>query len=249
MASSSAISQGSAPIQRNKAAEANPQSNHGKSQQPEIAFSMAQLWDGTAFIAQTAVVTFSLSLSGRLLARPLTLFSWHPLSQLLGLFLLLQSVLVLQPTRTAGQKRVGQTVHAALNIASFVAFAAGFCAIYLNKERNGAAAHFTTLHGTLGATLTTMLAGQHLVGLTMWAAPALYGGEARARSVWKLHRAGGYVSLLLLLATFSTAAGTGFVRDALKVESWVFYVPMALIAVGVLPRIHLYKLGFSTKKA
>ncbi|KAM3534339.1 hypothetical protein MY4038_002437 [Beauveria bassiana] len=255
MASSSAISQGSAHMQRNKAAEVNAQANHGQPHQPEIAFSMAQLWDGTAFIAQTAVVTFSLSLSGRLLARPLTLFSWHPLSQLLGLFLLLQSVLVLQPTRTAGQKRVGQTVHAALNFASSAAFTAGFCAIYLNKERNGAAAgaasvaHFTTLHGALGATLTAMLAGQHVVGLTMWAVPALYGGEARARSVWKLHRASGYVSLLLLLATFGTAAGTGFVRNALKIESWVFYVPMALIAVGVLPRIHTSKLGFSTKKA
>lgn len=166
---------------------------------------------------------------------------------------------MLQPTRTAGQKRVGQTVHAALNFASFTAFAAGFCAIYLNKERNAAAAagagaasvvaHFTTLHGALGATLTAMLAGQHVVGLTMWAVPALYGGEARARSMWKLHRASGYVSLLLLLATFGTAAGTGFVRNALEIESWVFYVPMALIAVGVLPRIHASKLGFSTKKA
>lgn len=162
--------------------------------------------------------------------------------------LLVQSILVLQPTHTAGQKRVGQAVHAYLNFFSFLAFTAGFVAIYLNKERNGTA-HFTTLHGALGSTLTLFLWGQYAVGFTMWATPALYGGEAKARSFWKLHRAGGYVNLVLMLATFCTAADTGFVRKALKIESWVFYAPMALIAVGVLPRIHPYKLGFSKKKA
>lgn len=174
------------------------------------------------------------------------LFSWHPLSQISGLFLLVQSILALQPTHTAGQKRVGQAVHAYLNLASFAAFTAGFATIYLNKERNGAE-HFTSLHGALGCALTLLLWGQYLVGFTMWATPALYGGAARARSLWKWHRVGGYVNLLLLLATFCTAADTGFVRNALKIESWVFYAPMALIAVGVLPRIHTYKLGFSKK--
>lgn len=83
----------------------------------------------------------------------------------------------------------------------------------------------------------------------MWALPALYGGEARAKAIWKYHRIGGYVNLILLLATFCTAASTGFVRNALKIEAWVFYAPMALAAVGVLPRIHAYKLGLAKAKA
>lgn len=202
---------------------------------------------GTAFIAQVALITFALSLSGRVLARPLILFSWHPLSQIFGLVLLIQSILVLQPTHTAGQKRVGQEVHASLNFASFVLFTAGFVVIYINKERNNSA-HFTSIHGALGSTLTLSLWGQYLAGFIMWATPALLGGEAKAKALWKYHRVGGYINLLLLLATFCTAADTGFVRNALKIESWVFYAPMALIAAGVLPRVHLYKLGLSKRK-
>ncbi|KAJ6784600.1 hypothetical protein PWT90_10231 [Aphanocladium album] len=239
MAISSAVSKGAAPVQRAKAAEDKSQSKEDEPQQREQVFGMAQLWDGTAFIAQTAVITFSLSLSGRVLSRPLNLFSWHPLSQIFGLVLLIQSILVLQPTHTAGQKRVGQAVHAYLNLGSFVALTAGFVAIYLNKERNNAA-HFTTLHGALGCTLTLFLWGQYLVGFTMWATPALYGGEAKAKSFWKLHRIGGYVNFLLLLATFCTAADTGFVRKALKIESWVFYAPMALIAINTLSISHSF---------
>ncbi|ATY61568.1 Cytochrome eukaryote [Cordyceps militaris] len=245
---STALPNSRAPRQRNSAAQVRRGSNQDGPRQQDTAFSMAQLWDGTGFIAQTAVVTFSLSLAGRLLARPLSLFSWHPLSQLLGLVTLLQSILVLQPTHDAGQKRVGQAVHAWLNLASFAAFSAGFAAIYLNKERS-AAPHFASLHGALGAALTMLLWAQYAVGFTMWATPALYGGEARARALWKLHRAGGYANLLLILATFGTAADTGFVRNVLKVERWVFYVPMALIAVGVLPRVHVYKMGFGKRKA
>ncbi|OAQ97795.1 hypothetical protein LLEC1_02179 [Akanthomyces lecanii] len=228
MAPSTALSQRSSPTQRKQVAQDKTHPIQDTLQQQEDEFSMAQLWNGeysfhparadsnpvagTGFIAQIAVVTFSLSLSGRLLARPLVLFSWHPLSQISGLFLLVQSILALQPTHTAGQKRVGQALHAYLNLASFAAFTAGFAAIYLNKSRSGAE-HFASLHGALGCALTLSLWGQYLVGFTMWATPALYGGAARARAI----------------------------------GSWVFYVPMALIAVGVLPRIHTYKLGFSKK--
>ncbi|TQV91216.1 cytochrome b561 [Cordyceps javanica] len=247
--SSTALFQGQAPGQRLKTAaevQATPPDQDTTRQQDD-AFSMAQLWNGTGFIAQAAVVTFALSLSGRVLARPLTLFSWHPLAQVLGLVAVVQSILVLQPARAGGQRRVGRAVHAWLNLASLAAFTGGFAAIYLNKER-GNAVHFATTHGAIGAALTVLLWGQHLVGLAVWAAP--YGG-GRARTLLLLtraHRVAGYANLLLLLATFGTAAGTGFVRNALKVEPWVFYVPMALIAVGVLPRIRAHKLGLTRKK-
>ncbi|OAA58185.1 Cytochrome b561, eukaryote [Cordyceps fumosorosea ARSEF 2679] len=241
--SNTALSQDAPARRRGQTAEADepaPDRNTPPRQQDD-AFTMAQLWSGAGFIAQAAVVTFALSLSGRVLSQPLSLFSWHPLSQVFGLFLLVQSILVLQPTRTAAQRRVGQCVHAWLNAASLVAFAAGFTAVYANKQRNGAP-HFASNHGALGATLTTLLGGQYLVGFAMWVVPALRG------RVWRLHRAAGYVSLLLLLATFCTAADTGFVRNVLRIEAWVFYAPMALVAVGVLPRIQLSKLGFKKRK-
>ncbi|KGQ05086.1 hypothetical protein BBAD15_g9664 [Beauveria bassiana D1-5] len=254
MAPSSAFSQGSAPIQRNKAAEVNAQANQGQPHQPEIAFSMAQLWDdcrrhlfpvpvreapGTA--PDALLVASAITAPRPVPAPPVRpraaahAHRWPEArrpdrarrAQFCLLYRLCRRLLRHLPQQGAQR---GRGAAAGAGAASVVA-------------------HFTTLHGALGATLTAMLAGQHVVGLTMWAVPALYGGEARARSMWKLHRASGYVSLLLLLATFGTAAGTGFVRNALEIESWVFYVPMALIAVGVLPRIHASKLGFSTKKA
>ncbi len=198
---------------------------------------------GTAFVAQSGIAMLTVIIWTSVLTKPFILFSWHPLAQSAGILLLIQSILVLQPTHSAEQKRVGQTVHAYLNFTSFLVLAGGVGVIEYNKiSSNGP--HFKSVHGYLGATAACVLLLQYFVGFTMWATPALYGGQARARSMWKYHRFSGYATLILLLATVCTAADTGYVQYVLKVGLWTLAVPSGLILVGVLPRVHLYKFGF-----
>ena len=177
------------------------------------------------------------------LTKPFILFSWHPLAQSAGILLLTQSILVLQPAHSAGQKRLGQTIHASLNFASFLVLAGGVGVIEYNKiSSNGQ--HFKSVHGYLGVIAACTLLLQYFVGFTMWATPALYGGQARAMSLWKYHRFSGYATLVLLLATVCTASDTGFVQNVLKVGLTTLAVPCAMVLIGALPRVHMYKFGF-----
>lgn len=173
------------------------------------------------------------------------LFSGHPLAQSLGVLLLVQSILSLQPTHTAEQKKTGQVVHASLNLAAFLALGAGVGIIEYNKI-SGGNPHFHSVHGYMGVATSFVLLAQYAVGFTMWAVPALYGGEERAKSVWKYHRWSGYFVLLLLLATVCTATQTDYIRDVLKIKFWAVVLLSVLIVVGVFPRIQKRKLGFAS---
>ena len=198
---------------------------------------------GTAVLAQAASVLLVASVwASVFLNQPPALFATHPLAQSLGLAALIQGILVLQPTHTAAQKRVGQRVHAGLNAAALVCFAVGVGAIEANKIQNGLA-HFHSVHAYLGVAASVWQLLQVLVGFTMWAVPALYGGEANARSVWKYHRASGYGLLLLYAATVLSATQTDFVIAALGLKLWAMILVVVLLVLGVFPRIKKHKLG------
>lgn len=174
--------------------------------------------------------------------KDLILFSGHPLAQSLAVLTLIQSILSLQPTHTAEQKRQGRWVHASLNLAAFLFLLVGVVIIEYNKVANNMD-HFHSLHGYLGVITSFVLLTQYLVGFTMWATPSLYGGEENAKSIWKYHRISGYLVLVLLLATVCTAVETSFNKDTLKLKLWAMVALSALILVGILPRIQLQKLG------
>lgn len=177
------------------------------------------------------------------LVHPVILFSYHPLLQSLSLVLVVQAILVLQPTHTAEQKTNGQRVHAGLIAASVVLAAGGIAIIEYNKI-SGGREHFHAAHGYFGVATGAVLAVQVLVGLTMWAVPALYGGEARAKAVWKYHRMSGYAILVLLLATVASASRTDYNEGVLRLPLWSLAVLSVLIVVGTFPRIKKQKLGF-----
>lgn len=79
----------------------------------------------------------------------------------------------------------------------------------------------------------------------MWATPSLYGGEQKAKSIWKYHRYSGYVILVLLLATVCSATQTDYNNNVLKMKLWATLLLSILVLVGVFPRIQKQKLGFS----
>ena len=159
-----------------------------------------------------------------------------------GLLLVVQGVLILQPTHTTKQKEVGTVFHSVLNGGGVLALVAGLIVIEYNKF-NGGADHFTSVHGKLGLITSIFFILQAAVGITQYYTPQLYGGVDNAKAVWKYHRASGYVVLPLSLVTVCAATQVHFNIETLHIQLWSVIVTSVLIVVGIGARIHLNKLG------
>ncbi|KAL2015970.1 hypothetical protein VTK56DRAFT_4483 [Thermocarpiscus australiensis] len=201
------------------------------------------LWLGTGWLAQIGAVLLVAVIWAGVFAHPLLpLVSPHPLLQSLGVFTVLQAVLLLQPTTTPETKARGRRGHAALHALSLLLFLAGTTLIETNKSVNRMP-HLHSAHAYLGLTTATLLLLQYLFGLTIWAVPAVWGGVDRAKALWKYHRWAGYAVLLLLLATVASATATDYNRAVLGIRLWSVLLAEVLIVAGVFPRVHLRKLG------
>ncbi|KAH6606668.1 cytochrome b-561 [Trichoderma cornu-damae] len=212
--------------------------------QEEGKSTLNNLVIGTGIIAQIGIWLLVVLVWASVFTKPLILFSGHPLAQSFAVLVLVQSVLFLQPTHTFEQKRLGQRVHGLLNLLALFALVAGVTIIEYNKEKSHNA-HFHSVHGYLGVITSVVLLLQYLVGFTMWATPRLYGGEDKAKAVWKYHRYSGYFVLLLLLVTINSATQTDYNKNVLKLKLWATLVLSIIVVIGIFPRIQKQKLGFS----
>ncbi|KAH7012495.1 eukaryotic cytochrome b561-domain-containing protein [Microdochium trichocladiopsis] len=175
-------------------------------------------------------------------APPYILFSVHPLAQSFGLLVLIQSILIVQPTVTAEQKKVGQKLHAGLNFLALASFIVGVGSIEYKKIRSNGA-HFKSPHAYIGVVASIWQILQYLVGFTMYGTPQLYGGEAKAKAIWKYHRISGYGLLLLYMAAVTSATKTDYNVNVLGLKLWAAIVIALLILAGIYPRIKKQKLG------
>ncbi|KAF2970463.1 hypothetical protein GQX73_g3161 [Xylaria multiplex] len=198
---------------------------------------------GTGVLAEGAALLLVATVWASVFLNPVILFSVHPLAQSLGVLVLLQSILVLQPTHTGPQKQVGQKIHAGLNLLAFAIFVVGVVVIEVNKIKSNGP-HFHSVHGFLGIISSIWILIQYFVGFTMFGVPALYGGEANAKKIWKYHRSSGYVLLLLMMATVVSSVKTDYNKNVLGLKLWAMIVIFVLMIVGVYPRIKKQKLGF-----
>jgi len=201
---------------------------------------------GTAVIAQAGIILLVASVWASVFLHDLILFSAHPLLNSGGLLVLTQSILVLQPTHTAAQRRQGTITHFTLNNLALDLLIAGLVVIEYNKFSNGGI-HFESPHAILGFTTYIFLAIQALVGFTAYFVPKLYGGEEKAKSLYKWHRLSGYVLLTLLLATVTAATQTDYNKTTLHIRIWAILISAILVLIGVLPRIKKQKLGLGAK--
>ncbi|PNY28125.1 Uncharacterized protein TCAP_01954 [Tolypocladium capitatum] len=197
---------------------------------------------GIGLVAQLGAFLLLLLIWASVLQQPLIFFSGHPLLESLAVFTLMQSILFLQPTHTAEQKRLGQLVHAGLNLLAFLLLVGGVVVIEYNKHASRGA-HFRSVHAYFGVITSVLLVLQYLVGFTMWATPKLYGGEARARSVWKFHRILGYLTLLALMVTVVYATSTDYNVKVLGIQWWTILLGTGLALAGIIARIQTQKLG------
>lgn len=203
---------------------------------------------GTGIVAELGIIILCLNIWAHIWMNPVIFFSGHPIAMTIALFILVQSILTLQPISTPRQKRLGQYIHASLNLAAFAGLVTGAVIIEVNKVR-GRGPHFHSLHAYVGVITLLLITGQYLVGFTMWATPGLYGGVDNAKKLYKYHRYGGYVVLVLLLTAVCTAMKTDYVAGVLGIGVWGVVVSAVLVLVGVLPRIQKQKLGLGVRRS
>jgi len=205
------------------------------------------LFIGTAVIAQFGIILLVASVWASVFLHPLILFSAHPLLNSAALLFLVQSILILQPTHTTGQKREGTITHFTANFVAVDALIAGLVVIEFSKiSHNGT--HFESPHAILGLITYIFLGIQAFVGFTQYFVPSLYGSVDKAKALYKWHRLSGYVVLTLMLVTVAAATKTDYVLGVLHIKLWAVLLSAALILVGILPRIKKQKLGLTGPK-
>ncbi|EXJ82932.1 hypothetical protein A1O3_06749 [Capronia epimyces CBS 606.96] len=199
---------------------------------------------GTAVLAQAGIVILTALVWAAVFQADIILFSYHPLLNSLAILLLVQSVLVLQPTATQKDKVNGTYAHAIFNGLAVAALIAGLVIIEINKASHPKT-RFQSVHGKLGLVAYILIFLQWLVGSTSFFVPKLvYGTEDRAKSLYKYHRVAGYTLLVYLLAVVAVATTTPFNVNVLHIKLWAVVVASVLVLIGVIPRIKKHKLGF-----
>ncbi|KAF1809055.1 hypothetical protein P152DRAFT_461915 [Eremomyces bilateralis CBS 781.70] len=200
---------------------------------------------GTAIVGQFGIWIQAAIVWSAVFSNDLILFSAHPLLNTAGLVLLTQGALILQPTHTPSQKKRGTYVHGFLNNLGVDCLIAGLVIIEVNKYKNGIP-HFESAHSILGFITYVLMFLQAIVGFLQYFTPTVFGGEAKAKAVYKYHRISGYLVFTLALATVCAATQTSYNRSVLFIPLWTVIVASVITLMGVVPRIKKEKLGISS---
>ncbi|KAI5845682.1 eukaryotic cytochrome b561-domain-containing protein [Morchella snyderi] len=196
---------------------------------------------GTAPLAQVGGVMLIVTVWTAVLSHAWMVFSLHPLLNSLGVFLSLQAILVLQPTRTADQKRRGTYVHATFNGLAALSFFTALAIVIWHKQHSGIP-HFESAHAYLGIVIYGLLFIQASVGFTQFFAPGIYGGVDNAKSMYKYHRVSGYVILLMYLVNIILASKLRYGEKFIHLKTWGVVLAGVLVVLGTYPRIKKQKI-------
>ncbi|KLO06405.1 hypothetical protein SCHPADRAFT_691481 [Schizopora paradoxa] len=121
----------------------------------------------------------------------------------------------------------------------------GFAAIWFHKE-SGSGKHWTTWHAIFGIVALSSLA-LHLVfgASSVWFKGRAFGGEDKAKSVWKYHRFAGYLlyGLFLVTAYLGGTYSNFYTKRAHLLVRFVGFTLTPLIAaIAICARIRLGKM-------
>ncbi|KAK6343199.1 hypothetical protein TWF730_010799 [Orbilia blumenaviensis] len=212
------------------------------SQREDAAF-WGNLFMGTGFLAQIGLLVLVLTIWISVSSLPVGLFTYHPLFNSVAIVLLVQSILLLQPTHTPDQKVKGAIIHSILVGIALLLFIGAGVTIALNKIRIKHA-HFDSPHAILGLTTYILIFAQAAVGFAQFYTPRVFGSVEKAKTIYKYHRIAGYTIQILLVVTLLAASRTAFALGPLKLKTWKVAIGSGLIVLGVIPRIKKEKLGF-----
>jgi len=198
---------------------------------------------GTGVVEQAGIwILVALVWSG-IFSHSLILFSPHPLLNSVGILLITQAAMILQPTHTAEQKHTGTLIHASLANLGFLALLAGFIIIEVHKYKSRLP-HFESPHSILGFITYILILVQAGVGVLQFFYPQVFGGVDNAKKIYKYHRMSGYFIFILSLATICAATWTSYNLNVLKIHHWAVITASVILVAGLGARIKKAKLGF-----
>ncbi|KAF2670766.1 cytochrome b561 [Microthyrium microscopicum] len=214
----------------------------GDVQQEEDAPIQHNLILGTGIIAQAGIwILVALIWSG-ILSHPLLFFSPHPLLNSAAFLLVTQAALILQPTHTASQKRLGTYIHAILINLAFLMYLIAFVIIEINK-RSHPETRFKSPHAIMGLVAYILTCVQWFVGATQFFYPQIYGGVDNAKKLYKYHRASGYFLFVWITGTICAATWTDYNIGILHIHHWSVITASVILLAGLGARIKKYKFG------
>jgi len=184
------------------------------------------------------------------LAKPSSygLFTWHPLMQSLAIALFTYGILTLQPTSQPRSKAAGLVRHQLAMIALGVPVSIVGTSLMIYNKSLHKREHFTTWHGTFGISAVSLSILQVLLGGgSVWFDGRAFGGNPRAKLVWKYHRLAGYVIYPLYLFTAYLGGAWSHWSEnnsVLFARFLGFTIAPAILLLAILSRVRLSKMKF-----
>lgn len=119
-----------------------------------------------------------------------------------------------------------------------------FCCVWELTKLRG------SVHAYFGIFTFSFLFVQLLFGIVIAYAPVVVGGTPHAKSLWKYHRISGYVLLVLIWATAQLGAHADFMVDNFPKPKllWLYWVSLALVAIGIAQRTDVSKWGIKRQR-
>jgi len=172
------------------------------------------------------------------------IFDGHPMLNSLGVLLVIEAILILQPTGMYNmvQKKRAAYVHATLAVLATASFIAALVVVLWHKQ-HAHFPHLESIHSKVGAATYALIVVQALVGFTQLFTPQIYGGEDNAKKMYKYHRFFGYAIILpMLLASVILSTKTYYGAHVLNIKTWATVLAGIAIVAGIYPRVKISKL-------
>ncbi|KAK9449326.1 uncharacterized protein V1518DRAFT_373137 [Limtongia smithiae] len=200
----------------------------------------------SSLLAQVGAILLFLYVFSRIMATDVIFFSGHIGLNNFAVLMMVQSIILVQPTIATAEKQLGATVHGIFNVFGAVCLFGSFAIVVLNKIANGGT-HFHSAHARIGLFAYIVLFVNIAIGMTQYWMPALYGSSTRAKSMYKYHRVLGYFALLLSFITTLVATTTDYNKNVLHARVTILLAFVIITAIGLAVRIRPSKFQFNWK--
>lgn len=198
-----------------------------------------------AMIAQTGLMIVVTRVVYALSQHEFIPFSIHPICNSLGLFLLAEAILLVQPQpKTPAHKAYMGEVHGLLNATAVALFMTAASAVVGNKIMYGGK-HLATWHATLGAMIAMYVPLIAVVGASMfWFPTRVFGSIKTGKTMYKHHRMMGYMGITMIAANLILATYSDYNLNVLDISTGLTATGLGLYLYGVFAQIKLAKIKF-----
>lgn len=136
----------------------------------------------SSILAQIGIIGMFFYVVWRIMASDVIFFTGHPALNNFAILMLVQSIILVQPTASTAEKQLGGMVHGVFNLFGAICYVLAFGIVFINKTQNGGA-HIHSAHAVVGLLAYVILMVNVFIGFTQYWMPGIYGSVARAKSL------------------------------------------------------------------